>query len=121
MEGDILWGVDPERDRRLGRSALTRYLSAVGLALLLFLLAARSTSLPVSLVRWYWQGHGIQAGDSAIQLVNMASYIFSLLVPLLFFVLFQGPRKTKVPLFPLGLPRRARAAFPTTSPTGSPC
>lgn len=106
MEGDILWGVDPERDRRLGRSALTRYLSAVGLALLLFLLAARSTSLPVSLVRWYWQGHGIQAGDSAIQLVNMASYIFSLLVPLLFFVLFQGPRKTKVPLFPLGLPRR---------------
>ena len=47
MEGDILWGVDLERDRRLGRSALTRYLSAVGLALLLFLLAARSTSLPV--------------------------------------------------------------------------
>ena len=105
MEGDILWGVDRERDRRLGRAALGRYLAAVGLALLFFLLAARATSLPVSLIRWYWQGRGIRAGDSAIQLVNMASYIFSLLVPLLFFVLFQGPRRTGVPLFPLGRPK----------------
>ena len=31
--------------------------------MLLFLLAALSTSLPLALLRWYWQGHKIQAGD----------------------------------------------------------
>ncbi len=106
MEGDILWGVDPARDRRLGRMALRRYFSAAGLAMLLFLLAALSTSLPLALLRWYWQGHNIQAGDSVIQLVNMASYVFSLLVPLLFFVFFHGPRRAGCSLFPLGRPKK---------------
>ena len=34
----------------------------------------------------------------------MASYTYSLLLPLLFFVLFQGPRRVGRPLFPLGRP-----------------
>ncbi len=106
MEGDILWGIDQERDRRLDRAALRRYLSAAGLAMLLFLLAALSTNLPVSLLRWYWRGHNIQPSPAAVQLVNMASYVFSLLVPLLFFAVFHGPAQTRRPLFPLNRPRR---------------
>lgn len=106
MKGDILWGVDPERDRRLERRELRRYFSALGLTMLIFLLAALSTNLPVNLLRWYWQGHNIQATQTMIQLVNMASYAFSLVVPLLFLVVFQGPRRTGRPLFPLGRPRK---------------
>lgn len=106
MEGDILWGVDLERDQRLEHHALGRYLSAVGLTMLVFLLAALSTSLPVNLLRWYWQGHGVLVTQTMIQLVNMASYCYSLLLPLLFLVLFQGPERTGRPLFPLVRPRR---------------
>lgn len=105
MEGDILWGIDPERDRRLDRYALRRYLSAAGLTMLLFLLAALSTNLPVTLLRWYWRSHGIDIGDSAIQLVNMASYVFSLLVPLVFFAVCHDPAQTRRSLFPLERPR----------------
>ena len=101
MEGDILWGVDLERDQRLERRSLSRLLSAVGLTMLIFLLAALSTGLPVNLLRWYWESHGIPITDALAQLVNMASYTYSLLLPLLFFVLFQGPRRVGRPLFPL--------------------
>ena len=104
MEGDILWGVDLERDQRLERRSLSRLLSAVGLTMLIFLLAALSTGLPVNLLRWYWESHGIPITDTLAQLVNMASYTYSLLLPLLFFVLFQGPRRVGRPLFPLGRP-----------------
>lgn len=106
MEGDILWGIDPERDRRLERHALGRYLAAVGFTMLLFLLAALSTSLPVDLLRRYWQGRGVPVTQTMTQLVNMASYCYSLLLPLLFLVLFRGPGRTGRPLFPLGRPRR---------------
>lgn len=111
MKGDILWGVDLERDRRMERRELKRYFSAVGLTMLIFLLAALSTNLPVNLLRWYWQGHGVLVTQTMIQLVNMASYVFSLVVPLLFLVLFQGPRRTGRPLFPLSRPRRG-ISFP---------
>ena len=52
MQGDVSWGVDLRRDKRLERGALRRYLGAVGLTLLVFLLAAKSTNLPVTLLRW---------------------------------------------------------------------
>ena len=73
MEGDILWGVDLERDQRLERRSLSRLLSAVGLTMLIFLLAALSTGLPVNLLRWYWESHSIPITDALAQLVNMAS------------------------------------------------
>lgn len=106
MEGDILWGVDRERDRRLQRQDLNRLLSAIGLTMLIFLLAALSTSLPVSLLRWYWASRHREITDTMAQLVNMASYAYSLLLPLLFFVVFQGPSRAGRPLFPLNLPRK---------------
>ena len=88
MEEDILLGYNPEQERRLERRALGRYLAAVGFTMLVFLLAALSTGLPVNLLRWYWESHGIPITDALAQLVNMASYTYSLLLPLLFFVLF---------------------------------
>ena len=106
MEGDILWGVDPKRDQRLQRRDLSRLLSAIGLTMLIFLLAALSTSLPVNLLRWYWTSRHMEITDTMAQLVNMASYAYSLLLPLLFFVIFQGPSRTGRPLFPLNLPRK---------------
>jgi len=105
LEGDVLWGTDLQRDKRLERCALRRLLAAVGLTLLIFLLAAKSTSLPVTLLRWYWTGHGVEITPSMAQLVNMASYTASLLLPLLFLVLVQGPRADR-PLFPLVRPRK---------------
>lgn len=104
-DGDVLWGVDLRRDKRLERGALRRMLGAVGLALLIFLLAAKSTSLPVTLLRLYWTSHGVEITPSMAQLVNMASYTASLLLPLLFFVLAWGPRAGR-PLFPLVRPRK---------------
>ena len=91
MEEDILLGYNPERERRLERRALGRYLAAVGFTMLVFLLAALSTSLPVGLLRGYWQNRGVPVTQTMMQLVNMASYCYSLLLPLLFMVLFQGP------------------------------
>ena len=101
MEEDILLGYNPERERRLERRALGRYLAAVGFTMLVFLLAALSTSLPVGLLRGYWQNRGVPVTQTMMQLVNMASYCYSLLLPLLFMVLFQGPGRTSRPLFPL--------------------
>ena len=106
MEEDILLGYNPEQERRLERRALGRYLAAVGFTMLVFLLAALSTSLPVGLLRGYWQNRGVPVTQTMMQLVNMASYCYSLLLPLLFMVLFQGPGRTSRPLFPLARPRR---------------
>lgn len=105
MQGDVTWGVDLQRDKRLERGELRRYLAAVGLTLLIFLLAAKSTSLPVTLLRWYWTSHGVTITESMAQLVNMASYTASLLLPLLFLVAAQGQR-AKRPLFPLTRPKQ---------------
>ena len=77
--------------------------------MLVFLLAALSTSLPVGLLRGYWQNRGVPVTQTMMQLVNMASYCYSLLLPLLFMVLFQGPGRTSRPLFPLARPRRSGA------------
>ena len=96
---------DPERERRLEKRALSRCLSAVGLTLLVFLLAAKSTGLPVNFLRHWWGESGIAITPAMAQVVNMASYAYSILVPLCFLVLFQGPRRTGRPLFPLRLPR----------------
>ena len=74
MEEDILLGYNPERERRLERRALGRYLAAVGFTMLVFLLAALSTSLPVGLLRGYWQNRGVPVTQTMMQLVNMASY-----------------------------------------------
>lgn len=106
MEGDILWGVDLERDQRFQRRSLSRCLSAIGLTMLIFLLAALSTNVPVVLLRWYWNSRQTEITDTLAQLVNMASYTYSLLLPLLFFVLFQGPSHVGRSLFPLNLPRK---------------
>ena len=105
MEGQVR-APDQERERRMEKRALSRALSAVGLTLLLYLLAASSTSLPVNLLRRLWQAEGVEITASMAQMVNMASYAYSILVPLLFLALFQGPRRAGRPLFPLGLPRR---------------
>lgn len=105
LEGDVLWGVDLQRDKRLERSALRRLLAVVGLTLLIFLLTAKSTSLPVTMLRWYWTSHGVEITPSMVQLVNMASYTASLLLPLSFLVLAQGSRGN-LPLFPLVRPRK---------------
>lgn len=110
LQGDVLWGTDLQRDKRLERSALRRLLAVIGLTLLIFLLAAKSTSLPVTLLRWYWTSHGVEITPSIAQLVNMASYTASLLLPLLFLALAQGTRADR-PLFPLARPRR-KVFFP---------
>lgn len=105
MQGDVSWGVDLRRDKRLERGALRRYLGAVGLTLLVFLLAAKSTNLPVTLLRWYWTSHGVEITATMAQLVNMASYTASLLLPLLFFVAVRRDQGRR-PLFPLSRPRK---------------
>ena len=105
MQGDVSWGVDLRRDKRLERGALRRYRGAVGLTLLVFLLAAKSTNLPVTLLRWYWTSHGVEITATMAQLVNMASYTASLLLPLLFFVAVRRDQGHR-PLFPLSRPRK---------------
>ena len=85
MQGDVSWGVDLRRDKRLERGALRRYLGAVGLTLLVFLL--------------------VEITATMAQLVNMASYTASLLLPLLFFVAVRRDQGHR-PLFPLSRPRK---------------
>lgn len=109
QQGDVLWGADRRRDRQLERGQLRWMLGAVGLTLLVFLLAAKLTSLPVILLGWYWEGHGVEVTSVMAQLVNMASYSVSLLIPLLVLVLMLPSipiAGTKRPLFPLDQPRK---------------
>lgn len=109
QQGDVLWGTDPKRDKPFERGLLRRLLGAVGVTLLVFLLTARLIGLPVTLLGWYWESHGVEITPALSQLVNMASYVVSLLVPLLVLVLLlpsiptAGPRQ---PLFPLARPRK---------------
>lgn len=105
QEGDVLWGSDPRRDRRLERGRLYRLLSAVGLTLLVFLLAARITGLPVTLLGWYWESHNVQVTPVMAQVVNMVSYAVSLLIPLLALAAMARSTGSKQLLFPLLRPR----------------
>ena len=90
-----------------GQRLLLWRLTGLGAALLLFFLAARSTGVPVGLLRLFLARQGAEITDVQAQLVNMASYGYSVLVPLLFLALFQGGRRRGGrPLFPLGRPRR---------------
>lgn len=106
QEGDVLWGSDLRRDKRLERSRLRRLLGAVGLTLLVFLLAAKLTGLPVTLLRWYWESHNIEVTPAMAQLVNMASYAVSLLIPIFVLTAAERAAGVKQALFPLGRPRR---------------
>lgn len=108
-EGDVLWGSDRRRDKQLEQAQLRQLLGAVGLTLLVFLLAARLVSLPVSLFGWYWETHGVQITPATAQLVNMTAYSVSLLIPLLVLTLTAPSIPTawaKPILFPLGRPER---------------
>lgn len=109
QEGDVLWGTDRQRDKRLERSQLRQLLGTVGLTLLIFLVTAKLVSLPVTLLGWYWESRGVTVTSTLTQLVNMAGYSVSLLVPLLALVLMLPTIPTagaRPPLFPLGRPRR---------------
>lgn len=109
QQGDVLWGTDRQRDRRLEWGRLRQLLGAVGVTLLVFLLAARLMSLPVAVLSWYWESRGLQVTPALAQLVNMVGYAVSLLVPLLALVLMipaVPAAGAKPSLFPLGRPRR---------------
>lgn len=106
QQGDVLWGTDRQRDKRLERGQLRWLLGAVGLTLLVFLLAANLISFPVTLLGWYWDSHGVEVTPTMTQLVDMASYSVSLLIPLLVLAVMVPSPRTKLPLFPLERPRK---------------
>lgn len=114
QQGDVLWGTDPQRDKRIERSELRWLLGVVGLALLIFLLTARLTAFPMTLLGWYWESHNVEVTSVMSQLANMVCYLVSLFVPLLVLVLMTPvipAAKGRQPLFPLGRPRKG-SLFP---------
>lgn len=109
QQGDVLWGTDPQRDKRLERGELRWLLGVVGLALLIFLLTARLTVLPMTLLGWYWESHNLEVTPVMSQLANMVCYVVSLFVPMLVLVLMTPAipaARAKRPLFPMGKPRK---------------
>lgn len=109
QQGDVLWGADPQRDKRIERGELRWLLGVVGLALTIFLLTARLTVLPMTLLGWYWESHNLEVTPVMSQLANMVCYVVSLFVPLLVLAVMTPAipaARARRPLFPMGRPRK---------------